>query len=189
MFLTMYYWKQTTKSLKINRNGEDFASFEVEEVESVRAPRNNQLNDESDISVELSDSGESSGSESEEIAKELVWSRDDSPVEVHEFTQRTGATSWTPEDRTALDFLLLNFQKICLNFSSEKQPKCWTVDTSEARPTLVSDNMWRNGCLHRDKHLLWDQDLTWNKALLVEKFIPSCPICAESLAKKPFWKN
>lgn len=62
-------------------------------MESVRAPRNNQLNDESDISVELSDSGESSGSESEEIAKELVWSRDDSPVEVHEFTQRTGATS------------------------------------------------------------------------------------------------
>ena len=59
-----------------------------------------------DISVDFSDSEESSGSDDKEIIK-APWSTDDSPVRVHQFTEQTGATSQIAEDRTVLDFLLI----------------------------------------------------------------------------------
>jgi len=66
------------------------------------------LSDESDISVDLTDSEERSASDSKEIVEE-VWSTDDSRVRVQEFTERTGATSRIAKDGTALDFFLLMF--------------------------------------------------------------------------------
>ena len=87
---------------------EEFLGFENEDVERARERGGQQSSDESDISVDLSDSEESSGSDDEEIVEE-AWSTDDSPVRVHEFTERTGATSRIAEDGTALDFFLLMF--------------------------------------------------------------------------------
>lgn len=65
---------------------EEFIGFEDEDVERARERGAEQSNDESDISVDLSNSEESSGSDGEEIIEE-AWSTDDSPVRVHEFTE------------------------------------------------------------------------------------------------------
>lgn len=65
---------------------EEFIGFENEDVERARERGAEQSNDESDISVDLSNSEESSGSDGEEIIEE-AWSTDDSPVRVHEFTE------------------------------------------------------------------------------------------------------
>lgn len=65
---------------------EEFIGFENEDVERARERGAEQSNDESDISVDLSNSEESSGSDNEEIIEE-AWSTDDSPVRVHEFTE------------------------------------------------------------------------------------------------------
>lgn len=65
---------------------EEFIGFEDEDMERARERGAEQSNDESDISVDLSNSEESSGSDGEEIIEE-AWSTDDSPVRVHEFTE------------------------------------------------------------------------------------------------------
>lgn len=65
---------------------EEFIGFEDEDVERARERGAEQSNDESDISVDLSNSEESSGSDGKEIIEE-AWSTDDSPVRVHEFTE------------------------------------------------------------------------------------------------------
>lgn len=88
----------------------EFFGFENEEAEIVREQRAEQSNDESDISLNSTDSEESSASHGEEIVEE-VWSTDDSPVQVQEFTELTGATSRIAEDGTALDFFLLMFSE------------------------------------------------------------------------------
>ena len=64
---------------------EELIGFETEEVRRGREQRTRQSSDESDISVNLTDSEESSSSHSEEIVKD-VWSTDDSPVQVQELT-------------------------------------------------------------------------------------------------------
>ena len=69
--------------------------------------RNQLSSDESDISAVLGDS-DSSDSNQEEIVED-VWSTNDSPVPVCDFTEHTGATSQIPEDGTALDFFQLLF--------------------------------------------------------------------------------
>lgn len=65
---------------------EEFIGFEDEDMERARERGAEQSNDELDISVDLSNSEESSGSDGEEIIEE-AWSTDDSPVRVHEFTE------------------------------------------------------------------------------------------------------
>ena len=86
----------------------EFPGFETEEAERARVLRNQLSSDESDISAVSSDS-DSSESDGEEEIVEDIWSTDDSPVRVCDFTQRTGATSRVPEDGTALDFFQLLF--------------------------------------------------------------------------------
>ena len=86
----------------------EFPGFETEEAERARVLRNQLSSDESDISAVSSDS-DSSESDGEEEIVEDVWSTDDSPVRVRDFTQCSGATSRVPEDGTALDFFQLLF--------------------------------------------------------------------------------
>ena len=63
---------------------EEFIGFENEEVRRGKEQQTGQSSDGWDISVDLTDSEESSSSDSEEIVEE-VWSTDDSPVQVQAF--------------------------------------------------------------------------------------------------------
>ena len=54
-----------------DREEEEFIGFENEEVRRAREERIGQSSDESDISVDLTDSEESSSSDSEEIVEEV----------------------------------------------------------------------------------------------------------------------
>ena len=91
-----------------SKSEEEFLGFENENVERARKRGGQQSSDELDISVDFSHREESSSNDDEEIVEE-AWSTDDSPIRVHEFTERTGATSRIAEDRTPLDFFLLMF--------------------------------------------------------------------------------
>lgn len=118
----------------------EFFGFENEEAEIVREQRAEQSNDESDISLNSTDSEESSASHGEEIVEE-VWSTDDSPVQVQEFTELTGATSRIAEDGTARLLSADVFREFIQNSSNRDQPKCRAVDPNEARSALVCHNM------------------------------------------------
>ena len=147
----------------------EFAGFETEEAERARLLRNQLLSDESDISAVLSDS-DSSESEGEEEIVEDVWSTDDSPVRVCDFTQRTAATSRVPEDGTALDFfhLLLpsNLFEILVEETNRyatqsirtKPDARWYPTTVEEMRAFIALNMFFGIKSLPETRLYWSDD-------------------------------
>ena len=147
----------------------EFPGFETEEAERARVLRNQLSSDESDISAVSSDS-DSSESDGEEEIVEDVWSTDDSPVRVRDFTQRTGATSRVPEDGTALDFFQLlfpsNFFEILVEETNRyatqsirtKPDARWYATTVEEMRAFVALNIFFGIKSLPETRLYWSDD-------------------------------
>ena len=117
----------------------------------------------------MTDSEESSSSNSEEIVEE-VWSTDDSPVQVQEFTEQTGATSRIAEDGTALDFFLLMFPENLFEILvTETNPNAeqliqtkpdprWYATTCEEMRAFVGINILFGIKNLPETRLYWSQD-------------------------------
>ena len=82
-------------------NGDEFPGFEVEEADRARVLRR-QLSESGESDISVSSESDSSSEKSGEPVN--VWTTDDSPVRVDDFTERSGPVSGVAEDGTALDF-------------------------------------------------------------------------------------
>lgn len=95
---------------------EEFEGFTARDVENVNPMEESMIGDdnESDISIstvhseDLSDLSDEDELEEDE-EPEQTWNSDRDPVNVVEFTARSGPVSWIPEDGTAIDFFSLLF--------------------------------------------------------------------------------
>ena len=150
-------------------DGDEFPGFEVEEADRARVLRR-QLSEsgESDISVS-SESDSSSESESEEEPED-VWTTDDSPVHVDDFTERTGPVSGVAEDGTALDFFLLHFPEELFaeiveetNRNAEqcirtKPDPRWYETMCEEMRAFLALNVWFGCKTLPETRLYWSKD-------------------------------
>lgn len=95
---------------------------------------------------------------------------DDSPVRVHEYTERTGATSRTAEDGTALDFFLLMFPEDLFEILVTKKNRNteqlirmtpdprWYATTCEEMRAFVAINILFRIKILPETRLYWSKD-------------------------------